>query len=70
MQANDGTMVPITESQFKTFNTHGTVNLCRVGDVFKVRRCHFEIESISEGGVSAKGIPRHEYFDKKKKRMP
>ncbi len=70
MQANDGTMVSMTESQFKTFNEHGTDNLCRVGDVFKIRRCYFETESIGSGGISAKGISRHEYFDKKKRQMP
>ena len=70
MQASDGTMVPITENQFKTFNEHGTANLCRVGDVFRVRQCYFEVESISGGGIIAKGINQHEYFDKKNNQMP
>jgi hypothetical protein len=63
-------MVGITESQFKDFSEHGTANLCRVGDVFRVRKCYFEVETISEYGISAKGISRHEYFDKKKRRLP
>ena len=70
MQANDGTMVAVTEPQFNKFLEHGTANLCRVGDVFKVRHCHFEVETISEYGISCKGISRHEYFDKKKRQMP
>ena len=70
MQANDGTMVPITENQFKTFNEHGTANLCRVGDVFRVRRCYFEVETIGPSGIVAKGISWHEYSDKKKTQMP
>lgn len=70
MQANDGAMVGITEKQFDAFNQHGTANLCRVGDVFKIRHCHFEVETISEYGISSKGISRHEYFDKKKRQMP
>lgn len=70
MQARDGTMVPITGSQFKTFNEHGTANICRVGDVFRVRKCYYEVETISEHGISAKGISRYEYFDKKKRQLP
>ncbi len=70
MQSRDGTMVSITESQFKTFNTHGTANLCRVGDVFKIRSCRFEVMAITEDGITAKGISRREYFDKKKTQMP
>ncbi|MBA7653781.1 hypothetical protein ES703_61642 [subsurface metagenome] len=70
MQANDGSMVAISTEQFKAFNEHGTANLCRVGDVFRVRRCYFEIDTISECGISAKGISRHEYYEKKKRQMP
>ncbi len=70
MQAPDGAMVAVTEKQFDVFNQHRAANLCRVGDVFKIRHCHFEVETISEYGISAKGISRHEYFDKKKRQMP
>lgn len=70
MQAPDGAMVAVTEQQFNAFNEHGTANLCRVGDVFRVRKCYFEVETISEYGISAKGISRHEYFDKKKRQLP
>lgn len=66
MQANDGSMVMLQESQFKQFMEHGTSNLCTVGDVFKVRHCYFEVETISEYGISAKGISKREYFEKKK----
>lgn len=68
MQANDGTMVAITTEQFDRFNKHGTANLCRVGDVFRVRQCYFEVETISEYGISAKGISRHEFFEKRKRK--
>ena len=70
MQAQDGSLVGITENQFKEFSEHGTANLCKVGDVFRVRRCHFEVETISEHGISAKGITRKEFYDKKKRQMP
>ena len=70
MQAQDGSMVGVNEKQFKLLLGHGNRNLCRVGDVFKVRQCYFEVETISEYGISAKGINRKEYFDKKKRQMP
>lgn len=70
MQANDGSMVGLLQEQYKNFIGHGNRNLCKVGDVLKVRQCYFEVETISEYGISAKGISRHEYFDKKKRQMP
>lgn len=70
MQANDGSMVGVTEKQFNSLIGHGNRNLCRVEDVFKVRHCHFKVEAISENGISAKGITRSEYFNKKKRQMP
>ena len=70
MQANDGAMVGLNQEQFKSLIGHGNRNLFRVGDVFKVRQCYFEVETISEYGISAKGISRKDYFDKKKKQMP
>lgn len=70
MQAKDGSMVSINEKQFHTLLGHGNRNLCRVGDVFKIRQCCFEVETISEHGVSAKGITKPEYAKLKKKRMP
>ena len=69
MQANDGAMVGITETQFEDFLHHGNTNLCRVGDVFRVRRCYFEVETISNYGISAKGITRHEYHNRKNKQV-
>lgn len=70
MQTLDGAMVGLNEKQFNSFHKHGSANLCRVGDVFRVRRCYFEVETISEYGISAKGISRKEYFDNKKRQMP
>lgn len=67
-QAADGAMVPLNTEQFNSFLRHGSLNLACVGDVFKVRECHFEIETISEYGISAKGISKIE-FEQKKQRM-
>ena len=63
-QAEDGTMIPITEDQFGSFLKHGSKNVATVGDVFMVRGCCFEVETISSYGISAKGISKKEYEDK------
>jgi len=70
MQAQNGSMVGINQNQWNSFLQHGNRNLCTVGDVFKVRQCYFEVDTISEYGILAKGITRKEYFDKKKRQMP
>lgn len=63
-QAADGAMVPINAEQFNSFLNHGSQNVATVGDVFMVRGCYFEVETISEYGISAKGISKKEYADK------
>lgn len=68
MQAKDGSMVGLNKPQFNNFLKHGNTNLAMVGDVFTVRGCQFEIETISEHGISAKGISKTEY-EQKKQRM-
>ena len=68
MQAPDGALVELNKKQFGDFLKHGSVNLAMVGDVFMVRGCYFELEALSNYGISAKGISKIEY-DKKKQRM-
>ena len=65
MQAADGALVEIMRKQGLSFLEHGNTNLVKVGDVFHVRGCYFCVEAISEDGVSAKGITRHEYLKAK-----
>jgi hypothetical protein len=60
-----GKMSMISQNKFEEMLGHGR-NVCRIGDVFRVRRCYFEIETISEYGISAKGITRREFHEKKK----
>ena len=67
MQAQDGQLVGLSRKQFDAFIEHGSTNVATVGDVFKVRGCFFEVEHISEYGISAKGISRREYLAKKNK---
>jgi len=66
MQNPDGSMTAITMKKFTELTQNGGRNACRVGDVFKVRRCYFELETISDYGISAKGISKREYLSKKK----
>jgi len=63
-QAADGAMIPITENQFEGFLKHGSQNVATVGDIFMVRGCYFEVETISTYGISAKGIRKKEYEEK------
>lgn len=70
MQTKDGTMVGVTEKQYDAMIGDGNRKLCRVGDVFKIRHCYFEVETLGEVGIVAKGISRKEYFDKKKRQIP
>lgn len=60
-----GRLTMIDENVFKkALNINK--NVCSVGDVFKIRRCYFEITMINESGISAKGISRKEFFEKRK----
>ena len=67
MQAEDGAMVGLNKEQFDQLLKHGSTNMVTVGDVFKVRGCFFEVENISDYGISAKGISRREYFESRKR---
>jgi len=60
-----GRMKAVSLTKFNEM-LQGGRNVVTVGDVFRVRRCYFEIENISDYGISAKGITRTEFFDKRK----
>lgn len=66
MQANDGYMVGLNNTQFRDFLDHGSMNVCTAGDVFRVRHCYFRVENISDYGISAKSISRREYIEGKR----
>lgn len=66
MQNPDGSMTMITTKAFDDITQQGGRNACRVGDVFRIRRCYFELETISDYGISAKGISKREYLARKK----
>ncbi len=70
MQAPDGHMVGLNQKQFQEFLDHGANNVCTVGDVFKVRRTYYVVETISSYGISARGISRREYITGKRRMHP
>lgn len=61
MQEPDGSMTKINAEQFEKFLAGGHRNVVTVGDVFRVRSCHFKVETISEHGISARGISERDY---------
>jgi len=67
MQAQDGTLVGLNKKQFSELMDHGNQNLVAVGDVFRISKCYFQVETIREHGISAKGISRREYYENKKR---
>ena len=72
MQDYDGSLRIENSKKFQNqikqmFNTmpESDIPVVKVGDVFKVRDCHFEITEISKEGIVAKGIRRGEFINKK-----
>jgi len=43
------------------------VPLVKIGDVFKIRDCRFEVSEIKPDGIFAKGITRKDFFEKRDK---
>jgi len=67
MQQRDGTMTPITEESFKDMAYTGKRKVARIGDVFQIRMCCFEVSGIEETGIIAKGIKYADYLCKKRR---
>ena len=64
MQAPNGNILPIEESEFqRQLREHAlTAPVVQVGDVFKIRGCHFVVSEIRANAISAVGIPRQDYY--------
>jgi hypothetical protein len=75
MQMEDGRMVMLENNselqkkmqQLLNSMPESDVPVVKVGDVFKIRDCHFELTEITEDGIKAKGIRRGEFIQKKLK---
>jgi len=68
MQELDGTMRILTEDEHDSLGFFNERKTVQIGQVFKVRRCYFEIVEVSNEGIKAKGISRKRYFDMKRGR--
>lgn len=69
MQELNGAIKLIDRQKYLEMLSQGHTNLVTVGDVFKVRGCFFEVETISNYGISAKGISKREFKEKRKARI-
>lgn len=61
MQDPNGRMTQINAEQFEKFLAGGHRNVVTVGDVFRVRSCFFMVETISDHGISARGVSERDY---------
>ncbi|HUU94044.1 MAG TPA: SEC-C metal-binding domain-containing protein [Phycisphaerae bacterium] len=61
MQAEDGHLELLDQSEWEHLLAKGGRNFVRVGDVFRIRECFFEIENLDHDGIVAKGISRVAY---------
>lgn len=68
MQNQDGTFTQMTQTQVENLNFWQSPKVISTGQVFKIRRCYFQITVIKPEGIEAKGISRKEYHELKKGR--
>ncbi len=68
MQEQDGSMRILDETEHKHLGFFAEKRTVSVGQVFKLRRCYFEVAEIKPDGIVAKGISRKEYYDRKRGR--
>jgi len=69
MQDERGKMHEISQEEFEglltTKSQTKAQRIVRVGDVFKVRSCTFEVSEITTDGIYAKGISYHEWLSRR-----
>jgi len=68
MQERDGTFTQLSETEVGNLRFWQQPKMVSVGQVFKIRWCHFQITGITEKGIDAKGISRKEYYALKRGR--
>lgn len=61
---NTGMMRQITGDEFRHLQLNSPYSpTIAVGDVFKVRGCHFRVSRIEGNGIIAQGISRKEFYE-------
>lgn len=68
MQERDGTFTQMTEHEVGNLRFWEKPKVISVGQIFKIKRCYFQITGFSSEGISAKGLSRKEYYDLKRGR--
>jgi len=62
MQERNGTLTQLTEQDVGNLSFWKQPKVIKVGQVFKIKFCYFQITEITTQGITAKGISRKEYF--------
>ena len=67
MQDETGRMQNIDPTTFQKMLDEclGDAPVVKIGDIFKIRDCRFEVTDITPDGISAKGLSRGDFLAKK-----
>lgn len=67
MQEQDGTMRMLADNEFaKAIRGNSTAGkVISIGECFQIKHTYYQITGITPEGITAKGISRREYFDKR-----
>ena len=68
MQERDGTLRPLSETEFSGVPFWKKSKTIQKGQIFKIRKCYFRISEITQEGIVAKGISREMYYGLKRGR--
>jgi len=68
MQERDGTFTQLSETEVGNLRPWQLSKTICEGQIFKVKKCHFQVTEITKKGIVAKGISRKEYHDLKRGR--
>ncbi len=66
MQEPDGTFTQLKKEDVENLGFLQRQKVIKVGQVFKIKRCYFQIKEFTSEGIFAKGISRKEYYDLKR----
>lgn len=68
MQERDGTFTQLSETDVGNLRFYQQPKVVKIGQVFKIKWCYFQIIEITQEGITAKGISRKEYYNLKRGR--
>ncbi len=68
MQENDGTFTQLDETAVGNLKSWQQGKVIRVDQIFRIKRCYFQITDLNKEGMVAKGISRERYYELKRGR--